>query len=65
MDTNNDDVEIKTEGTDTFVVVNGVKIARRAGKGKLQQTWISLEPGWRVLDGPNHVAIEYTPPRVQ
>jgi hypothetical protein len=45
MDADNDDVEIKTEGTETFVVVNGVKIARRAGKGKLQQTWISLEPG--------------------
>ena len=65
MDSDNDDAEIKIEGGDMFVVVNGVKIARRAGKGKLQQTWISLEPGWRVLDGPNHVAIEYTPPRVQ
>ena len=30
------------------------------------ETWISLEPGWRVFDGPHAtIAVEYVPPRVQ
>jgi hypothetical protein len=69
MDVDGDDLEIKLEfdNTDMFVVVNGVKIARRGGRGTPQaQTWISLEPGWRVLDGHDAtIAVEYTPPRVQ
>jgi hypothetical protein len=67
MDADNDEVEIKMEGTDMFVVVNGVKIARRGPKGTPQaKTWISLEPGWRVLDGPHAtIAVEYAPPRVR
>ena len=67
MDSDNDDAEIKIEGGDMFVVVNGVKIARRSTKGTPQaKTWISLEPGWRVFDGPHAtISIEYAPPRVQ
>ena len=35
-----------------FVVVDGEKIARRGYPGTPQaRTWISLEPGWEVLDG--------------
>jgi hypothetical protein len=69
MDHDDDDVEIKMEweGTDVFVVVNGVKVARRGDNGTPQaKTWISLEPGWRVLDGGRAtIAVEYTAPRVQ
>jgi hypothetical protein len=55
------------EGVDMFVLVNGVKVARRGHKGTPQaKTWISLEPGWRVFDGPHAtIAVEYAPPRVQ
>jgi len=69
MGADNDDLEIKLEweGTDVFVVANGVRIARRGRKGTPQaKTWISPEPGWRVLDGQQAtIAVEYTPPRVQ
>ncbi len=37
------------EGKETFVVVDGVKIAKRGQPGTAQAgTWISLEPGWAV-----------------
>jgi hypothetical protein len=69
MDADFDDVVIKMEweGTDVFVVANGMKIARRGHKGTQQaKTWISLEPGWRVFDGPHAtIAVEYAPPRIQ
>jgi hypothetical protein len=39
-------VKIVGDGDDIFIVVDGVKIAKRQAK-----TWVSLEPGWRVLDG--------------
>ena len=39
-------VAIVGDGDDIFIVVDGVKIAKRQAK-----TWVSLEPGWRVLDG--------------
>jgi hypothetical protein len=39
-------------GDDIFVIVDGVKIARRGAPGTAQaKTWVSLEPGWCVLDG--------------
>jgi hypothetical protein len=67
MDVDTDDIEVKMEGPDIFVLANGVKIARRGHKGTAQaKTWISLEPGWRVFDGPHAtIAVEYAPPRVQ
>ena len=67
MDSDNDDVEIKIEGAEMFVVVNGVKIARRGPKGTPQaKTWISLEPGRRVFDGPHAtITVEYATPRLQ
>ena len=46
------DVEVVADGADLFVVVDGDKIARRGYPGTPQaKTWISLEPGWEVLDG--------------
>ena len=36
---------------DTFVVVDGIRIARRGYPGTPQAgTWVSLEPGWEVAD---------------
>jgi hypothetical protein len=40
---------MRTDGKDTFVVVDGVTIAKRGHPGTAQAgTWISLEPGWTV-----------------
>ena len=37
------------DGKDTFIVVDGVTIAKRGHPGTTQAgTWISLEPGWTV-----------------
>jgi hypothetical protein len=41
-----------SDGTNIFIVVEGVRIARRGSPGTPQaRTWVSLEPGWEVLDG--------------
>jgi hypothetical protein len=39
--------EILTEGEDRFVVYDGKRVARR---GRAGTPWISLEPGWTVMD---------------
>jgi hypothetical protein len=48
-------------GRDIFIVCDGVRIARRGSPGTPQaRTWVSLEPGWRVLDkGKRQIVIEY------
>ena len=48
-------------GNDLFVIFNGVRIAKLGYPDTAQaKTWVSLEPGWRVLNGPNleSIAIE-------
>jgi hypothetical protein len=52
-------------GSDIFVVCEGVKIARRGYPGTPQAgTWVSLEPGHRVLDkGKRQIVIEYSDER--
>jgi hypothetical protein len=41
--------EMVCDGRDLFVVLNGVKIAKRGQSGSAWE-WISLKPGYRVLD---------------
>jgi hypothetical protein len=46
------DRKVIGDGRDMFVVVDGVKIARRGHPNTPKAgTWISIEPGWEVLDG--------------
>ena len=41
-----------------FVVIDGIKIAKRGRPGTRQaMTWVSLKPGWRVLDEKDGKAI--------
>ena len=47
------EIRIECDGSDMFVIRDGVKIAKR-GVG----TWIPLEPGWEVVDCPGEDAIE-------
>ena len=54
--------ELKIEGdsNDMFVVADGVKIAKRGQPGTPQaKAWISLEPGWSVLDCEGGVEVSY------
>jgi hypothetical protein len=54
--------EMVCDGDDIFVVVNGIKVAKRARPGTpLARTWVSLEPGWRV-SGTERLDISYDPP---
>jgi hypothetical protein len=59
-------VEIVSDGHDLFVLADGVRIARRdrPGTGRAR-TWISLEPGWRVLDQEGALIVEHNGVRVQ
>jgi hypothetical protein len=41
-------LEMVCDGTELYLKFNGVKIARRQN-----HTWVSLEPGYRVLDTKN------------
>jgi hypothetical protein len=53
--------------TDIFVVVDGVKVAKRGRPSTPQAgTWVSLEPGWRVFDQnyPEAVVVEHNGLRV-
>ena len=53
-----DDFTMIYDGKDMYLAADGVKIAKRS-KGN---AWISLEPGWRVLDGSDSITIEYSAP---
>ena len=68
MNADGSDVEIKLEcdDTDMYVLVNGLKIARRGYDGTQHaKAWISLEPGWRVLHiNRSTISLEYIQPRV-
>jgi hypothetical protein len=56
------DVKILCDGlTDMFVVVDGVRIARRGYPGTSQAgTWVLLEPGWEVVDDGRRNTIAIT-----
>jgi ATP-dependent DNA ligase len=46
------------EGVDLFIEVDGVMIARRGHPGTPQEgTWVSIEPGWQVVDGSDFKSI--------
>jgi hypothetical protein len=49
----------KDENGDVFVLIGGVKIAKRGLPGTAHaNTWIMLEPGWMVRDVKGGRAIE-------
>ncbi|MCC6888513.1 MAG: hypothetical protein IT536_08275 [Hyphomicrobiales bacterium] len=52
-------VQMICDGKDMYVVIDGVKIAKRGHKGTPQaKTWVSLEPGWSVIDTKDGTGIE-------
>jgi hypothetical protein len=48
----------KDENDHVFVLVGGVKIAKRDLRGTDAPTWIMLQPGWLVRDVKGGKAIE-------
>jgi hypothetical protein len=61
------EIRIVGDGTDIYVTVDGVKIARRGSPGTPQaKIWVSLEPGWSVIDQKflEGIVIEYNEVRV-
>jgi hypothetical protein len=53
---------IRNDGEDTFIVADGVTIAKRGRPGTAQAgTWISLEPGWTVSfnDDQSQLLVKY------
>ncbi len=57
----------KDENDDVFVLVGGVKIAKRALRGTAgTAAWIMLQPGWLVRDikGGKAIEIRYEPTRM-
>jgi hypothetical protein len=50
-----EDISLVKNGKDFFVVIDGVRIARRGYPGTPQAgTWVSIEPGWEVVGGRTH-----------
>ena len=44
-------IQMHFNGDDIFIICDGVKIAKRGQPNSPQaKTWVSLEPGWEVLD---------------
>jgi hypothetical protein len=56
-----DEFTVIYDGKDIYLAADGVRIAKRSK----ENTWVSLEPGWQVLDNPESITIEYTNPGVQ
>ncbi len=53
------EIEIEEHCSDTFVVVNGVAIARRSPPGTSEaNVWVSLEPGWTVTSSEDLSRVE-------
>jgi hypothetical protein len=49
----------RDENDDVFVLVAGVKIAKRGARGTARaDTWIMLQPGWLIRDVKGGKAIE-------
>jgi hypothetical protein len=43
------EIVMDSDGTDIFITVDGVRIAKRGHPGTPQaRTWVSLEPGWKA-----------------
>jgi hypothetical protein len=62
-------VKAVSDGKAVFVIVGGVKVARRGHPDSPQaKTWVSLEPGWTVRGGDErdaNIIVEHNGVRVQ
>jgi hypothetical protein len=59
--------ELHNDGENIFVLIDGVKIAKRGTPDTAQaMTWILLEPGWTVrdIDHGNAIEVRYEGARI-
>jgi hypothetical protein len=55
------EIAMMGDGENIYIVADGVRIAKRGKPGTPQaKTWISLEPGWNVLDGSSGTYLAVT-----
>jgi hypothetical protein len=47
-----------TEDQECFVVFDGKRIAQRK-RGEPRGSWVALEPGFEVIDGPGYIEVLY------
>jgi hypothetical protein len=60
------EVKMITEKRDMFVVVDGIKIAKRGRRNTPQAgTWVSIKAGWEVLDGDRSILIKHNGARTK
>jgi hypothetical protein len=53
-------IEVVGDSDDIFVVVDGVKIAKRGHPGTPEAgTWVSLRPGWTVTSNESEIEISH------
>jgi hypothetical protein len=63
---NHPECQVVSDGNDLFVVLDGVKIAKRGHPGTPHaKTWISLEPGWVVRSANEKMIVEHKGVRIQ
>jgi hypothetical protein len=59
MPTTNHTLTFEGDGADLFVLLDGLKIAKRGHPGTPQAgTWVSIEPGYEVRDMSGGAKIE-------
>ena len=64
--TNGRRIEIVGDSGDMFVLVDGVRIAKRGYPAlSMPETWIPLEPGWSVISPADHETMTVTYDGVQ
>jgi hypothetical protein len=54
MESRRANIQVEMAGKARFIMVDGLRVARR-GSG----TWMSIEPGWEVIDSDEGILIRH------
>jgi hypothetical protein len=53
-------IQVENAGKARFIVVDGLPVARRGSIGSPQAgTWVSIEPGWEVMDSDEGILVRH------
>jgi hypothetical protein len=53
-------IQVENAGRARFIMVDGLRVARRGSGGSPQAgTWVSIEPGWEVMDSDEGILIRH------
>ena len=54
------DIQVENAGKARFIRVDGLRVARRGSIGSPQAgTWVSIEPGWEVMDSDEGILVRH------